>query len=200
MANYDVDAVVSLNKLWGKIFFFLSRHVERLYGKTKGTVLEFGVFSGGISIELAKLSDQYEMYIAGLESEALVASIKEWARKEVPFHEITIVPSLKDFENDTFDLLICRGFFFYLKDQSIFRDIIRVLKPQGIAIVGGGFGADTPQELIDEISHESKILNERLGRKWFEKSELRHILEENHLIEQSQIIMDGGVWIKILKS
>jgi len=47
----------------------------------------------------------------------------------------------------------------------ILKEIYRVLKPGGLAFVGGGYGKDVPQALIDEIAEESRILNDALGRR-----------------------------------
>lgn len=200
LISNKIKDVIYLNQLWHKIFPYLSRYIKDLYGKDHGCILEYGIFSGGISIELAKLSKDYDIFISGLESEALKAYTRNWITASIPAANITIKGSLFDLEDAQFDLIICRGFFFYLDNEEIFPDILRLLKPGGVAILGGGYGDHTPQAFIDEIADESKILNDRLGRKWFDKEKLVKILESNNLNNISEIIDKGGIWIRIRKN
>ncbi len=162
-------------------------------------VLEYGIFSGGISIGLAKLSRAFRIIIGGLEFPELIEDTGKWIRDSDFSPHITISGALTDFKDDSFDLVVCRGFFFYLDNENILQDIMRVLKPGGIAVLGGGYGEKTPPQLIDEISQKSRILNERLGRTWFTKEELVDILKRNELLDKSEIIEKGGLWIRICK-
>ncbi len=200
MISKDINDLVRLNQLWGKIFPYLALYVRDLFGKDRGSVLEYGIFSGGISIELAKLSSGFKLAIGGLASEELTEHIKKWAADSVPAARIEIKGSFSDFEDTGFDLVVSRGFFFYLDHEEILSDVFRVLRPGGIALLGGGYGDGTPRELIDAIAAESKILNARLGRKWFSKEELSDVLKRNGLIDRSELIDAGGVWIKICKN
>ena len=98
----------------------------------------------------------------------------------------------------TFDLLICRGAFFFLTPQII-RESVRVLRPGGYGILGGGYGPDTPREIISPIASESKDLNYRLGKKWISRSELVQMVSEANLQNQSAILDKGGLWLLISK-
>ena len=199
MISHNIDDIVSVNKLWGRIYPYLSLYIRDLYGKNEGSVLEYGIFSGGISIGLARLSKEYQISIGGLESEELVEFTKQWIAGSCPSASIDIRGSLIDLKDSSFDLIVVRGFFFYLDNEEILKDIFRILNPKGMAILGGGYGDRTPRELIAEIASESKILNDRLGRKWFSKDELTNILVRNNLINNSVLIDAGGLWIRISK-
>ncbi len=200
MILYDINDIISLNKLWSKIFPYLSLYIKELYGRDEGSILEFGIFSGGISIELAKISKKFDIIIGGLDSEELAEYIRDWVKDLNLSENIKVEGSLSSFENGRFDLVISRGFFFYLDNEDILKDILRILKPDGIAILGGGYGGRTPKLLIDEIVQESKILNEKLGRRWFSKDVVKEILQRNNLIDKSSIIDEGGLWIRICKN
>ncbi|MFC1863967.1 methyltransferase domain-containing protein, partial [Thermodesulfobacteriota bacterium] len=66
------------------------------------------------------------------------------------------------FEDDEFDLVVCRGVFFFLDENGrLFMEIFRVLREGGMAFIGGGYGKDAPREVIDEIADESRKLNDR---------------------------------------
>ena len=194
-----IDDIISLNKLWNKIFPYLAVYLKDIYGREEGEILEFGVFSGGVSIELLKLSVGYRAFISGLESKELMEYVKGWAEKEGVGERIEIMNGFGKLGEKRFDLVICRGFFFYLEDEGVLKKISEILKPEGMAILGGGYGARTPDNLIKEISRESKVLNERLGRRRFGKEEIEEILRRHGLIERSSIIEEGGLWIKMSK-
>ncbi len=61
------------------------------------------------------------------------------------------------FKDAEFDLVISRGVFFFLDENGdLLREISRVLKDGGMAFIGGGFGKDTPKELIHPIKGKPK--------------------------------------------
>ena len=52
------------------------------------------------------------------------------------------------------DIVISRGSMFFWDDiEASFMEIYRVLKPNGFAMLGGGYGLSTPESLITEISN-----------------------------------------------
>lgn len=63
------------------------------------------------------------------------------------------------FTTETFDLVFSRGSIFFWKDiKKAFESIKCCVKPGGKALIGGGYGLSTPQELVDTIlaSYEGK--------------------------------------------
>jgi len=49
------------------------------------------------------------------------------------------------FNDNSFDLVILRGAFFFIMERPmILAEIFRVLNPRGLAFVGGGYGKDIP--------------------------------------------------------
>jgi probable selenium-dependent hydroxylase accessory protein YqeC len=104
------------------------------------------------------------------------------------------------FGDAAFDLVILRGaFFFIMGSPRILSEISRVLAPGGAAFVGGGYGAGIPQEVIDKIADESRILNDRLGRRRVTLGELKTVIESQGLSKATQISEKGGVWLVIRK-
>ncbi len=54
----------------------------------------------------------------------------------------------------SFDIVFSRGSVFFWPDHAqAFKNIASCLKPQGTAIIGGGYGLSTPQELVDAVRH-----------------------------------------------
>jgi len=157
-----------VNILWREIYPYLAAQIMESYKKHSGTVLELGPFSGGISFELARLYPGLKITIADESPEVV-----EYLREEIATQGLASKIAVKRtdlynlaFSDSHFDLVILRGFFFFLdKKGTILREIFRVLNDDGMAILGGGYGKGVPQELINKIADESRELNERLGRK-----------------------------------
>ena len=105
------------------------------------------------------------------------------------------------FSDNQFDLLLCRGAFFYFDSEGIFlKEIFRILKKGGVGIIGGGYGEKTPKSLIDEIKEESRKLNFMIGRRWFSREEVEEILLRANLKENCYIKEKGGLWLVIEKT
>ena len=87
-----------------------------------------------------------------------------------------------------------------MKDkENLLQEVFRVLKDEGMAFIGGGFGKGTPQELVDEIADESRELNNRLGRPWVSIEELEEMIRKSELTDKGKIVEDGGLWLNIEK-
>ena len=165
-------------------------------------MLELGPFSGGISYELADrhpameftLADDHEGYVAYLEGGIAHGSFGP--RMEVADASMDNLP----FGDAAFDLVVLRGAFFFIMDKPrILSEIYRVLAPGGMAFVGGGYGEGIPQSVIDGIADESRVLNDRLGRRRVTLGELKTVIESQCLTEAAQICEDGGVWLIVRK-
>lgn len=198
----DSADIKRVNSLWRKIYPYLASHIMESYQRTSGSVLELGSFSGGISFELARLYSSLNITIAD-ESPAIL----EYLSKEISICGLSKRIEIKKtnlnhlaFDDAQFDLVIFRGVFFFLNEkENLLQEIYRILKDGGMAFVGGGFGKGVPQELIDEISEESRELNDRLGRRRLSIKELEEIIKRSKLSDTCRIEEEGGVWVIIEK-
>ena len=198
----DINDLSKVNSLWRKIYPYLVSQIMVSYNRGSGSVLELGPFSGGISLELARSYPGLKITIADESFQ-----VTEYLRQEIAtlgfldYIKVKIT-ELKHliFKDSRFDLVIFRGAFFFLDQEgNMLREIFRVLKEDGMAFVGGGYGKDTPQELIDEIADESRVLNNRLGRKWSSIEDLEGMVKESELSDKCKIEEEGGVWLNIRK-
>jgi ubiquinone/menaquinone biosynthesis C-methylase UbiE len=196
----DIEDLIAVNRLWHKIYPYTARQVMASFGRQNGRVLELGSFAGGISFVLAAeypaleltIAADDEAYLDYLETELERRGLKE--RIRLIKTSMTRMP----FKTGAFDLIILRGAFFFIMDEpDILSEIHRLLTPGGLAFVGGGYGKDVPDALIDEIADESRLLNDKLGRRRISVAELRTLLESRGLGEKTQIIEEGGVWLEI---
>ncbi|MGB5157259.1 class I SAM-dependent methyltransferase [Desulfobacterium sp. N47] len=194
----DIDEPKQVNDLWENIYPYIALQIMESYQRSTGEVLELGPFSGGISIGLLRFYPEFNITIADssievlqyLKQEILNSGLLQKINfKQTEFNHL-------DFDDLQFDLVILRGAFFFLNEKDNFlAEIFRVLKHGGIAFVGGGFGKDTPQKFIDEISEESRELNNRLGRKRINIQQLETIVKDSGLTDNCKIEEQGGLWL-----
>jgi len=198
----DLGLLKQVNSLWRRIYPFLASQITESYQRDFGSVLEIGPFSGGISLELVQQYPELRITIADSSLQVL-----EYFEEEIETAGLsrnievrqTNLDSLA-FNDSQFDLVICRGAFFFLdKGGQLFREIFRVLKEDGMAFVGGGYGKDTPDALIREIADESRELNDRLGRKRVTVDDLKEILRRSEMGGVCRIVEEGGLWVIVEK-
>ncbi len=201
----DIDIIRAINKLWLPVYPGIAKQIAGHCTKQPWHILEAGCFSGGIGLMLLKHYPQSNLTIA-LEMEELVATFPlDWQEMldtqcadryrvvSTPLSPLTIT-------GQTFDLIICRGVFFFLDEKgAILSELFRLLSPGGIVFAGGGFGTYTSPELIKQLADESRRLNYALGRKLFSRQEFELALSTTGLAEQAEVIEEGGLWAVIRK-
>jgi len=198
----DLRNLKRVNDLWSRIYPYLAIQVMEYYGRSHGEVLELGPFSGGISVELTRLHPGLNITIAAQDP-----GVVDYLRKEIEGaglnRKMEVVWSELDnlvFADGLFDVVIFRGAYFFLDEEGkILREIYRILKEDGLAFIGGGYGKNTPQVLIDEIADESRDLNDRLGRKRVTEGEVTGMVNKAGLASQVKIEKEGGLWLLIQK-
>jgi ubiquinone/menaquinone biosynthesis C-methylase UbiE len=193
--------IEELNLLWEPIRPFLTRQVEELYGRRNGNILEIGPFSGLI-FALAQKKVGQSFSIAAF-PQAAIRMYRQEARKQGLEDRVRIVESnssLMGIADDSVDLAIFRGaLFFPILFQVDFEAIYRVLRPGGIAFVGGGFGKHTPAEVISEIGKRSEELNASMGRVRVTVESVREQVRLSNLEGKCEITTDGGLWVVMRK-
>jgi SAM-dependent methyltransferase len=201
----DINIVRAINKLWLPVYPGIARQIAGHLTKQPEQILEVGCFSGGIGLTLLRQYSHSTLTIA-LEMEELAATFSsDWqemldtqcaARCRVvstPLSPLSIA-------GQAFDLIICRGVFFFLDaDGTILSEMYRLLSPGGIVFAGGGFGSYTPPEIIGPLADESRRLNYALGRKLFSRQEFETTLSKAGLAGQAEVTEDGGLWAVIKK-
>ena len=200
MATMNIDDLKKVNSLWRKVYPYLAAQIMEGYQRDSGSVLELGPFSGGISLELARLYPGLDITIADERAgfiDYLAEQIKTLGLSQAIQVKQTDFNHLA-FADCQFDLVIVRGAFFFL-NENLLREIFRLLQDGGLAFVGGGYGKGIPQQFIDEIHDESQVLNQRLGRRWVSIKELEELVAKAELADKCRIKEEGGLWLNIQK-
>ena len=190
----DTQLISRLNELWQPIYPYLVQWIGRHYPGKPSLILELGPFSGGLSRGLKSLFENVRAVCLMSEME-----VADTVRSQFgPDVEILIGSPERLPLVTPFDLVIYRGAFFFLTTQVI-KEAFRILKPAGRALLGGGYGPQTPPEEIAKIAEESKRLNYRLGKKWISRGELQEMVREAKMEAYSEILQEGGLWLLLKK-
>jgi len=177
------------------------RQIVEDYGPLQGTAVDVGCGTAVFAIELCRQSD---LKIYALEK---IKAIYEVARMNIENEglEERIIPVLGDaneipLKDEFADFVISRGAYHCWEDKPrVLREIYRILKKGGIALVGGGFG----RYVSDEDLERMKELRDRsLGEaakvysspKIFQESLKKADIKDFRLIRER-----AGLWVEIRK-
>jgi len=120
-----------------------------------GICVEIGSGPGHLSIALAARSD-LRVFALDPSPVALMIALEHIRDAGLVRRVLPVLGDVHEmpFEDDTVDLIVSRGSWFFWDDLSqAFREIFRVLAPGGFAYIGGGFGN---AYLKNEIDAEMK--------------------------------------------
>jgi SAM-dependent methyltransferase len=199
----DINIIRDINKLWLPVYPGIAKQIAAHCFRPPEQILEVGCFSGGIGLSLLKEFPQSTLTIA-LEMEELVSTFsadwQEMIDKQLAqrYRLVSTLLAPLTIANQFFDLVICRGVFFFLDTNgTILSEMYRLLSPVGLVFAGGGFGSYTHPDIIRPLADESRRLNYALGRKVFSRQEFDRVLSNAGLAGHAQVIEDGGLWAVI---
>jgi ubiquinone/menaquinone biosynthesis C-methylase UbiE len=192
-----------------EVYPSLADQILNDYNIHEGVCLDIGCGPGYLGIEIAKRS---HFKIIGLDIDPDAVQVaKTNVELENLSDRITIeqgdVHRLR-FPDGAADLIVSRGSFLFWENTALgFREIYRVLKPGGVAFIGGGMGrAITPEkkEAIKLKVQQAGFMN--LCKKTITPVMMQEMLESVN-IQNYKIIGDGpgdsgcrcGMWVEIRK-
>jgi SAM-dependent methyltransferase len=178
------------------------------YNIRTGLCLDIGCGPGYLAIEIAERSN-LKVIGVDIDPEAVRIARKNVKREKL-IDRIAVeqgdVHQLR-FADDTCDLIISRGsFIFWENTFQAFREIYRVLKPGGVAFIGGGMGRAITPEQKEAIKLKVDQSGFRDGCKIITPVMMQETLESVN-IQHYKILGDGpgdsgckcGMWVEIRK-
>lgn len=188
--------------LWRPVYPHLAKHIVELYGRKDGDILEIGPF-GGVIFSLIENGVGNSFTIAtfpkGMAEFYMGEAREKGLEKRIKIFETD--PSLKEMEDQSTDLAIFRGALFFPSLFRVdFKAIYRILKPEGIAFIGGGFGRLTPEEVIKKIGKRSRELNSEIGKVEISEDKIHEDIKKSNIKINFEIIKEGGLWVLMKKS
>ena len=149
-------------EVFGPIYPYLAKQVKADYAITEGRAVDAGSGPGYWAIELAKITN-LKISALDLDPEAIriarrnIAAAGLAGRVEAVEGDVVKMP----FADGSVDLVVSRGSYPFWKDKvRAFGEIRRILKPGGVALIGGGMGNLLPTKeraRIREIMDREKI-------------------------------------------
>lgn len=186
-----------------KIYPVIARQILERTGMTSGRCIDLGGGPGMLAVELAKAS-ALDVTVCDLTLEC-VALAKENSREHGVHERVSAVQGAAEklpFEDNSADLVVSRGSIFFWEDQEKgLAEVYRVLRLDGWAYIGGGFGtAELLQEILAEKADDPQWNVQRKER--LEKNPPGHFealllkLGIDGMVERG----DAGMWIIFRKS
>ena len=201
MNPVNLDLIKEIDNLWEPVYPYLAQQIHELYGRQDGNILEIGPFCGMI-FTLQKKKIGLSFLIATFPP-GMGDFFRQEDRKRRLGNKIKIIETdsfLTGIKENEIDLAIFRGAFFFPSLFKVnFSAIHRVLKMNGIAFIGGGFGKFTPDTVIKDIGKRSRDLNLQIGKIEVTEDELRQVIKTSKVEEKVEIISEGGLWVLMRK-
>ncbi len=104
------------------------------------------------------------------------------------------------FLSEKFSLVFSRGSVFFWKDLAVsFSEISRVMLPDGMALIGGGYGISTPDELVAPVKVHARQSNRKNDIPRIDKDSLMEKI--SHFFSGIELIQapGRGFWLKCKK-
>ncbi len=187
------------------VYPYLALQIKQDYGVTKGICVDAGTGPAYLSIELAKIT---ALRIRALDIDLEAIKI---ARRNIENAGLTerieaVVGDVQKmpFPDGSADLVVSRGSFLFWKDKvRAFQEIWRVLKPGGVAFIGGGVGKLLPPDEKEAI--KEKLSKGEFGppkHLWIGLDDMSAVLRKAG-ISQFEITADEaclcGMWVEFKK-
>ncbi|MBP1735235.1 MAG: methyltransferase [Deltaproteobacteria bacterium] len=193
--------IQEIDQFWEPVYPYLAHHIQEIYGRKDGVILEIGPFCGAIYALLAQ--GVGSRFTIGAFSPEFTLFFNDYIRKNDCTGRVSVIEtdqSLTGIQENSIDLVIFRGALFF---PSLFRvdygAISRVIKNGGIAMIGGGFGKFTPPEIIRPIAERSKELNLKIGKIEVTAGQVKEDIETSGVLADYRIVHEGGLWVILNK-
>ncbi|QSZ26881.1 class I SAM-dependent methyltransferase [Aceticella autotrophica] len=186
--------------IFAPVYPVIAKQIKCRTGITTGTCLDIGSGGGYLGIELSKITDLSVILLDKSEEMLKIAGdniIKNALETKVrtQLGDVHNIP----FEDQTINLVISRGSIFFWHDlPKAFKEIYRILTPDGMAYIGGGFGT---AKLKEQVATNMKKRN----KEWkggmiqtFGNNPVEMLDNQlNHAgIKNYKVIMDeSGLWL-----
>lgn len=200
--QYDTFA----NTDFAQIYPVITDQILDRTGITGGTCLDIGSGPASLALALATLSD---LHVTALDSSSEMYKL---ATKNIRLRgmENRVVPLTGDVHaipvpDATFNLVVSRGSYHFWDDLVVaFSEIRRVLKPAGIAYIGGGYGSSRIRDEVLAHRKERGIVDDpvhpvRTRFRKFRAGEIEESIQRAGITDYRIINDDSGFWIVIKK-
>jgi hypothetical protein len=201
MTEEDLRCIKELYYLWKPVYPFLARYIAETYGSRGGSVVDVGPFAGAIyAVAESGVADRFTLAPFSAELAAFFQEETSNSGYGSRIEVLSTDQSLSNIPSFQADLIVFRGAFFFPGHfDADLNAIGRVLRPGGMAFVGGGFGKHTPEAVISSMAARSRELNERLGKRDIHPDDLRTRIGGSAFPGTMTVTTEGGLWVVMRK-
>ncbi|NLI78729.1 MAG: class I SAM-dependent methyltransferase [Candidatus Riflebacteria bacterium] len=208
LADWDADHADSFGRVADEVFApmypFLVQDVAAVLGRPLAglVVLEIGGGVGNMALEMLRAG------VARLDDLDISAAMLDRAGARLAghpglagrFRPVLGEAGALPFAAGSYDLVFSRGSIQFWPDiPAALAGIRRVLRPDGLAYVGGGFGLSTPPALRDSIlrEKEARMAQMRGGSPMPQLDKAELLAAARSLGGRARLVQgDGGFWVQ----
>jgi len=207
--EYTEQTAADFNEIAQSIFFpiypVIAHQILKKADIDTGLCLDIGSGPGHLAIALATLSDLTVFALDNAEpmcriAKTNVAKYRLERRVRPVFGDVQKIP----FGNESMDLVVSRGSFFFWENLTWgFAECMRVLRPGGMAYIGGGFGNARLRDVIAVQMRERDPAWEEKRRGWYANCSphiVRSALAAAGIFEYDLVQDDSGYWVCFAKN
>ncbi|MDO9324438.1 MAG: class I SAM-dependent methyltransferase [Methanoregula sp.] len=191
---------------FARIYPVIANQILERTGITKGICLDVGSGPASLAIAIALLSD---LHVTALDSSREMFALADKNIRNRCMEDL-VSPVIGDVHaipaaEASFDLVISRGSYHFWEDlPAAFREICRVLKPEGIAYIGGGYGSARIRDEVLIGRKERGIVDDpdhpkRARFRKFRAGEIEASIETAGISDYRIISDDSGFWMILHK-
>jgi len=205
MGNKDSKRFLTIaDTIFSPIYPVIAEQIVTNTGIRSGKALDVGSGPGHLATALALAS---ECTVHALDCSPDMVEICQNRVSEKGLDK-RVIPALGDvreipFDDNTFDLIVSRGSWFFWEDLSkSLSEIYRVMKPGGKTYIGGGFGsAALKEQIISAMKERESDFETGMKERMVSRSPeiIRSALEKNGVDNYSLINDDSGIWLMMVR-
>jgi ubiquinone/menaquinone biosynthesis C-methylase UbiE len=191
---------------FARIYPVIANQILERTGINTGTCLDVGSGPAPLAIAIALLSD---LRVTALDSSREMHAL---AGQNIRARNLygRVIPVLGDVHaipagDCAFDLVVSRGSYHFWQDlPAAFREICRVMKPGGVAYIGGGYGNSLIKAEVLAGRKERGIVDDpdhpaRTRFRKFRAGEIEASIEAAGISDYRILSDDSGFWMIIRK-
>ena len=135
------------------VYRYLAQQIAQDYADGRRRCLDLGCGEGQMTVEIARITN---LEVTGLDIEPEVLQFAARYAEECGLtdrvHWVCADVHALPFPDESFDLVVSRGSMPFWRDQAkAMREVLRVLRPGGVAFIGGGSGRLCPPEVWESV-------------------------------------------------
>jgi SAM-dependent methyltransferase len=186
------------------VYRYLAKQIAQDYAAGRKDCLDLGCGEGQITVELARITG---LEVTGLDIEPEVLELARRYAQECGTDDSRLHWACADvhslpYPDDSFDLIVSRGSVPFWRDHlQATKEILRVLRPGGIAFVGGGAGRLCPPEVWEQVrpgGGTGKAVGEVFHFP-FPPGNLDALMTRAGVTDY-RVLTEGGSWLELRKT